>query len=43
MRRSEGKGRFEGTETSTECSWDLDPLMAEYAKKYMDNSVSNMT
>ena len=43
MRRSEGKGRFEGTETSTEFSWDLDPVMAEYAKTYMDNSVSNMT
>ena len=35
------KGRFELTETSSECSWDLDPVLAEYANKYMDNFVSN--
>ena len=37
------KGRFELTETSSECSWDLDPVLAEYANKYMDNFVSNQT
>ena len=35
------KGRFELTEASTKCSWDLDPVMAEYANKYMGNFVSN--
>ena len=35
------KGRFELTETSTECSSDLHPVLAEYANKYMDNFVSN--
>ena len=34
---------FELIETSTECSWDLDPVLAEYANKYMDNFVSNWT
>ena len=37
------KGRFEMTETSTECSWDLGTVVAEYANKYMDNFVSNET
>ena len=37
------KGRFELTETSSECSWDLDPVLAESANKYMDNFVSNQT
>ena len=37
------KGRFELTETSSECSWDLDPVLAEYANKYRDNFVSNQT
>ena len=37
------KGRFELTETPSECSWDLDPVLAEYANKYMDNFVSNRT
>ena len=27
----------------TECSWDLDPMLAEYANKYMDNFVFNQT
>ena len=35
------KGRSEPTETSTECSWDLDPTLTEYANKYMDNFASN--
>ena len=34
---------FELIETSTECSWDLDPVLAEYANKYMGNFVSNQT
>ena len=37
------KGRFEMTETSTECSWDLGTVVTEYANKYMDNFVSNET
>ena len=37
------KGRFEQTETSAECSWDLDPVLAEYDNKYMDNFASNQT
>ena len=37
------KGRFELTETSAVCSWDLGPVPAEYAKEYMDNFVSNQT
>ena len=37
------KGRFELAETSTECSWDLCPVLAEYANKLMDNFVSNQT
>ena len=37
------KERFELIETSTECSWDLDPVLAEYANKYMGNFVSNQT
>ena len=37
------KGRFKLTEMSTECSWGLDPVLAEYANKYMDNFVSNQT
>ena len=37
------KGRSELTETSSECSWDLDPVLAEYANKYIDNFVSNQT
>ena len=37
------KGRSELTETSTEFSWDLYPVLAEYANKYMDNFVSNQT
>ena len=36
-------GRFELRETFTECSWDLDPVLAEYVNKYMDNFVSNQT
>ena len=36
-------GRCELTETFTECSWDVDPVLAEYANKYMDNFVSNQT
>ena len=40
---TKAKGRFELTETSTECSWDLDSVLAEYADKYMDNFVSNQT
>ena len=35
------KGRFELTEVPTEFSWDLDPVLAKYASKYMDNFVSN--
>ena len=35
------KERSELIETSKECSWDLDPVLAEYANKYMDNFVSN--
>ena len=41
--KDQPKRRFELTETSTECSWDLDPVLAEYANKYMDNFVSNQT
>ena len=37
------KVRFELTETSAECSWDLDPMLVEYANKHMDNFVSNQT
>ena len=37
------KGRFELTEMSAESSWDLDPVLAEYTNKYMDNLVSNQT
>ena len=37
------KRRFEQTETSSESSWDLDPVLAEYTNKYMDNFVSNQT
>ena len=37
------KGMFELTETSTGCSWDLDPVLAKYANKYMDNFRSNYT
>ena len=37
------KGRFKLTETFTECSWNLDPVLAEYNKKYIDNFVSNQT
>ena len=37
------KERFELIETSKECSWDLDPVLAEYANKYMGNFVSNQT
>ena len=37
------KGRFELKETSAECSWDLDPLLAEYANTYIANFVSNQT
>ena len=35
------KGRSELTEVPTEFSWDLDPVLAAYANKYMDNFVSN--
>ena len=35
------KRGFELTETSLECSWDLDPVLAEYANKYMENFISN--
>ena len=35
------KGRLELTETFSECSWDLDPVLAKYANKYMNNFVSN--
>ena len=41
--RDQPKRTFELTETSRECSWDLDPVLAEYANKYMDNFVSNQT
>ena len=37
------KEGFELKETSTESSWDLDPFLAEYVDKYMDNFVSNQT
>lgn len=37
------KGRFELTETSAECSWDLDSLLAEYANTFIANFVSNQT
>ena len=37
------KGSFELTEMSSKCSWDLDLVLAEYANRYMDNSVSNQT
>ena len=37
------KERFELPETSSKCSGDLDPVLAEYANKYMDNFVSNQT
>ena len=40
---TKNKGRFELTEKSTECSWGLDRVLAEYASKYMDNFVSNQT
>ena len=30
-------------ETSSECSWDLDPVPVKYTNKYMDNFVSNQT
>ena len=42
-RPTKKKGRFELTETSLECSWDLDPVLAEYANKYIGNFVSNQT
>ena len=37
------KRRLELTEMSTERSWDLDPMLAEYADKYMNNFVSKQT
>ena len=37
------KKRSELAETSTERSWNLDPLLAKYANKYMDNFVFNQT
>ena len=37
------KGRFEVTETSTECSWDLDPVLPECTNKYVEKFVSNQT
>ena len=37
------KGRFELTEASTECYWDLYPVLAKYANKYMGNFISNQT
>ena len=37
------KRRLELTEMSTERSWDPDPVLAEYADKYMDNFVSKQT
>ena len=37
------KGRFKLTEAFTECSWNPDPVLAEYDKKYIDNFVSNQT
>ena len=37
------KGQFELTETSSECSCDLDPVLAEYTNKHMGNFVSNQT
>ena len=37
------KARLELTETSSECSWDLDPVLTEYANKYMDNFLSYQT
>ena len=40
-RPTKKKERFELRETSSGCSWDLDPELAEYADKYMDNFVSN--
>ena len=40
-RPTKKKRRFELTETSSECSRDQDPVLAEYANKYMDSFVSN--
>ena len=37
------KGRFEIRETFTQCSWNLDPVLAEYGNKFMGNFVSNQT
>ena len=37
------KGRSEVTETSTECSWDLDPVLSECTNKYVEKFVSNQT
>ena len=42
-RPTKKKERSELTETSTERSWNLDPLLAKYANKYMDNFVFNKT
>ena len=42
-RPTKKKGKSELTETSSEYSWDLDPVLAEYANKYMANFVSNQT
>ena len=30
-------------ETSADCSWDLDPVLTEFANNYMDSFVSNQT
>lgn len=27
---------------STDCSWDLDPVLAEYTNKYIDNFVPTL-
>ena len=35
------KRRFEQTKTSTNCSWDLEPVLAQYTNKSMDKFVSN--
>ena len=43
MRDHKKEGKIRPEETSSECSWDLDPVLAEYGNKYIDNFVSNQT
>ena len=40
-RLAKTKVRFELTETTTERSWNLDLVLAEYANKYLENFASN--